>query len=190
MNPQPNQIEESDKRWTGCFVISLILYSIISIAITVLTFLAVKLTFDITSDLMTGSCLYNYPLAGCDDVNSTPSVLIDNWGQVNSTDMKVCVLRSQETWLQVAQQSGPNCTSNNSSLKQCGFSPNNIFCTSEAECPINNVQIVNLTLPSQSALLANCTAQNNCTILSQSLTLLRSFIIKEATHLMLFPLHR
>ena len=120
------------------------------------------------NDLYTGYCNDNQSWAGCNDVYFTDSKLVDVWSQVNNTDMRLCVRRSQDSWANMAEKSAESCQDD--TLKKCGISADLTFCTNEAQCPINDIQVRSLTLPADNAKLWSCTP-DNCQVMAEDSSL-------------------
>jgi len=123
--------------------------------------------YEIKSDLSIGYCDYNQTRAGCDDIRPTSSQPLNIWTTINSNATTLCIKRSNETWAQVAAQSGETCPDG---MTKCGISANNTFCTQSSQCPINDIEMINLTLPQDSDALSQCNTTKNCTIFSQDST--------------------
>ena len=124
-----------------------------------------KLYFNLHHDMYVGFCSFDKSWAGCRDAYSANSKLVDVWSRVNNTDMRLCVRRSQDSWANMAGKSGESCQDN--TLKKCGISADLTFCTTEAQCPINDIQVRSLTLPADDAELWSCTPDSNCQVMAE-----------------------
>ena len=114
-------------------------------------------------------CTTNQSKVLCSKIDSVPSQLVDVWSQVNQTSMKICVLKSQDTWASMAFKSDATCKGA-TDLRKCGITPDLTFCTTESQCPINDVKIISLVLPDNGTILANCTNTTNCLVVAQDST--------------------
>jgi len=119
----------------------------------------------IYGDRNRGTCNYTQLSIGCKQADAKLSTSLNYWSRVDNQAIKVCIQRSQETWAETAPKSGNTCPQG---TKKCGFSQETTFCTKEAQCPINDIQLVTVTLPDYTGQIANCTADANCTIYSKS----------------------
>jgi len=126
-----------------------------------------KNQYDLEDDLSEGSCNSRQEKAGCKEINAVPAKNLSIWGDVaSSSPKKICIERSRDAWADVALDSGEKCS--DSRMKKCGKSPNNVFCTQETQCPINDIRVVNVDLVKNPTALASCLTDNYCLVLSQS----------------------
>lgn len=98
---------------------------------------------------------------GCQNVAAKDSQLLNTWAFANSNNQQICVKRSSETWADFVINDSKECASGTT---QCGISTENIFCTKETQCPINNISII----ASVSTDEQECEASTNCIYLSGS----------------------
>jgi len=121
--------------------------------------------YGIYGDRNKGTCNYTQLNIGCKQAESKSSASLNYWSTVDNRPTKICIQRSQETWAETAPKSGNTCPQG---TKKCGFSQETTFCTREANCPINDIQLVTVNYPDYQGQIANCTAANNCTIYSSN----------------------
>jgi len=121
--------------------------------------------YNLWSDVYVYSCDYNQTKAGCDDISSTAARPMNIWSTINDTKAILCVQRSTESWIDVANYSGNTCPPGKI---KCGLSADNTFCVNNgSKCPINDIEMTSLTLPRDSGILSQCNEANNCSIFAQ-----------------------
>jgi len=121
--------------------------------------------YEINGDLYHDHCNYNQTKAGCIEVFPTSAIPMHSWSTINGTKATLCAQRSNESWADVANFSGSACPSG---FRKCGISAENTFCTAQdSKCPINDIQMIYLTLPRDSDLLSQCTDTRNCVVFAQ-----------------------
>ena len=116
-----------------------------------------------------GYCSTRQLAMGCSNVFPTSKKILSKWGSIDNKPTKICLKRSSETWFANAPLSvNQQCQDNN--MTQCGISKENIFCTNETRCPINDVRVVNLNLasdPNASSIVSSCAYDQGCVVLSE-----------------------
>ena len=122
--------------------------------------------YDLYRDMYIGYCTWNMTKAGCKGVGPRPAKPLPYWNEVGGKAVKICVRRSKENWLSTAYKSDETCKGA-TNLKKCGTSPDNVFCTNEAQCPINDIKVRSLNLPADNEALSSCTPGNNCQVFAQ-----------------------
>jgi len=121
--------------------------------------------YEIAGDLLRDHCDSNQTKAGCTEILQTSAIPMNTWSTINGTKATLCAQRSNESWADVANYSGSACPPG---FKKCGISAENAFCTVQnSKCPINDIQMIYLTLPRDSDFLSQCTDTRNCVVFAQ-----------------------
>lgn len=130
-----------------------------------------------STHLSWGPCSKSQLNKGCTSVNGFNSTLVDSYSKLGNEQVRLCLLRSNETWADVAPVSGATCKDPNAT--KCGSSPENIFCTKQKKCPISSVQIVKLDVSLDSLTLASCVYDSGCIMIQRDGKQVRSLKFKR-----------
>lgn len=87
-----------------------------------------------------GSCNSTELAHGCKTSPAYGEVRLTNWGNISSVTKTICVQRTNETFAAKGPKQGFTCPSGQ---KLCGLTPDNYFCTAQAQCPVTSVKVLN-----------------------------------------------